>query len=208
MGDRYGQIIWQKTYGRAGIDEARSIQQTKDGGYIVAGWSYTDPVFDFDAWILKLDSDGRIVWQKTYGGFTYDYAYAIRQTKDDGYIVAGRTFSFGEGDYDFWVFKLDSNGNVTWQKTYGGTSYDYAYAIQQTTDEGYIVAGYTRSYGSVGDAWILNLDNTGEAAWEKSYGGPGQDYAYASQEIQDLGYIIAGSTTSFGAGDKDSGCLN
>jgi hypothetical protein len=111
---------------------------------------------------LKLDSTGNVTWQKTYGGESYDGAYSIHQTSEGGYIVAGYTESFGAGSHDFWVLKLDSTGNVTWQKTYGGTNWEQAYSIQQTSEGGYIVAGYTRSFGAGSyDFWVLKLDSNG-----------------------------------------------
>ena len=100
-----------------------------------------------DFWILKLDSDGSVAWQKTYGGSNDDYAYAIQQTSDGGYILTGATASFG---MDLWVLKLNSDGSVAWQKTYVGSGVDYAQSIQQTSDGGYIVAGGTVSFGARG----------------------------------------------------------
>jgi len=152
---------WAKTYGGTGDDYAYSIQQTSDGGYIVAGYTGSSGAGLADFWVLKLKSDGTVDWQKTYGGGGYDSASSIQQTSDGGYIVAGVTTSFGAGGYDFWVLKLDGSGNVQWQKTYGGTGNDYANSIQQTTDGGYIVAGVTTSFGAGGDFWVLKLDSSG-----------------------------------------------
>ena len=94
-----------------------------------------------DVWVLKLDGDGLITWQKSFGGAFFDRAYSTQQTTDGGYIVAGATQSFGSGDNDMWFIKLDSSGDIEWQKTYGGNESDIAYSIQQTWDDGYIVAG-------------------------------------------------------------------
>ena len=199
---------WAKTYGGSGYDVASSIQQTADSGYIVAGSTYSFSE-DSDSWVLKLDSNGNVTWQKTYGGSGGDFASSIQQTTDGGYIVAGSTYSFGASyDYfDFWVLKLDSNGNVTWQKTYGGSGDDVATSIQQTTDGGYIVAGLTDSFGVAGyendDFWVLKLDSNGNITWQKTYGGSDYDYAYSIQQTTDGGYIVAGSTDSFGAGGYD-----
>jgi hypothetical protein len=161
--DGSGNVTWQKTYGGAGTDWATSIQQTSDGGYIVAGVTGSFGAGSGDVWVLKLDGSGNVTWQKTYGGGSTDYAYSIQQTSDGGYIVAGLTDSFGAGSADVWVLKLDGSGNVTWQKTYGGGSTDYAYSIQQTSDGGYIVAGLTDSFGAGSyDFWVLKLDGSGE----------------------------------------------
>jgi uncharacterized protein YuzE len=151
--------------------------------------------------VLKLDTDGNITWQKTYGGSSGDAAYSIRVTSDGGYIVAGYTASYGAGIYDYWVLKLDTNGNVTWQKTYGGTNMDQANSIHETLDGGYIVAGYTDSFNAsfgVSDYWVLKLDANGNVVWQKTYGGTSVDKAKSIQATSDGGYIVAGSTGSYG----------
>jgi len=106
---------WAITYGEAWTDEARSIQQTMDGGYIVAGYTNSFGAGYYDFWILKLNSAGNIEWQKTYGGSDYDKAYSIQQTNDGGYIVLGNTESFGARGQDIWVLKLSSEGDIEWQ---------------------------------------------------------------------------------------------
>ncbi|MEF3167806.1 MAG: hypothetical protein K6360_00500 [Deltaproteobacteria bacterium] len=161
-------------------------------------WSFGAGGYDF--WVIKLDANGNVAWQKTYGGTNTDEAWSIQQTTDGGYIVAGGTGSFGAGG-DLWVIKLDASGNVAWQKTYGGPRYEYATSIQQTSDGGYIVAGLTYSFGT-GDAdfWVLKLDASGNVTWQKTYGGPRYEYATSIQQTSDGGYIVAGGTGSFGAG--------
>ena len=186
---------WIKTYGDTDGEIANSIQQTSDGGYIVAGVTTSFGAGNGDVWVLKLDGSGNVQWQKTYGGTMYDYAHSIQQTSDGGYIVAGVTYSFGVGGMDVWVFKLDGNGNVQWQKTYGSTWDDRANSIQQTSDSGYIVAGYTYIYGSVGTyGWLLKLDGNGNVQWQKTYGSTMGDYANSIQQTTDGGYIVAGNT--------------
>ena len=182
---------WSYGYGARNVREvAYSIQQTSDGGYIVAG--FIEVGTDSDLWLLKLDNNGSIVWQKTYGGSGYVYPNSVQQTSDGGYILAGYTKAFGAGGWDAWVVKLDSSGGVTWQKTYGGTGSDYALDARQTSG-GYIVAGMTNSYGTGdSDAWILKLDENGGIVWQKTYGGTGGDWANSVRETTG-GYIVAGS---------------
>jgi hypothetical protein len=200
-----GDLTWQKAYGGTGYDQAKSIQQTQDGGYIVAGNTSSFGSGDNNMWVMKLDSSGAVTWQKTYGGTGQDYAQSIQQTRDGGYIVAGHTSSFSAGDLDLWVLKLDSNGGVTWQKTYGGSDDDYTYSIRQTQDEGYIVSGQTFSFGEgITDAWVLKLDSTGGVTWQKTYGASGEEGADSIQQTRDGGYILSGSTTSFGAENFDA----
>jgi hypothetical protein len=153
---------------------------------------------------LKLDGSGNVQWQKTYGGTGSEDASAIAPTPDGGYVVAGETWSFGAGWNDVWVLKLDGLGNVQWQKTYGGPDWDAAYAIAPTGDGGYVVAGWTDSFGTGGrDVWVLKLDGRGNVQWQKTYGGTDADGARAIAPTSDGGYVVAGWTGSFGAGNRD-----
>jgi uncharacterized delta-60 repeat protein len=195
---------WARTYGGASKDEAASIQQTSDGGFIVAGWTASFGASIVDSWVLKLDTNGNVTWQKTYGSSSHEYAWSIHETSDGGFIVAGSTNSYGAGRDDYWVLKLDASGNVIWQKTYGGSSHEYAQSIQETSDGGFIVAGYTYSYGAgEKDILVLKLDATGNAVWQKTYGGSDYDSANSIQQTSDGGFIVAGGTYSYGAGEKD-----
>ena len=202
-----GEIEWEKIYGIYGYrndDITSSIQQTSDGGYIVAGYTESFGAGLDDFWILKLTSSGEIEWQQTYGGGNSEDGYSIQQTSEGGYIVTGSTNSFGTGLRDFWILKLSSNGVIEWQKAYGGSEYELAYSIQQTNDGGYIVAGYTESFGAgLDDFWILKLASNGTIEWQKTYGGSQSEEAYSIQQTSDGGYIVAGQTWSFGSGSGD-----
>ncbi len=202
--DSSGNVVWSKTYGGTNYDGAFSISQTSDGGYIVAGetWSYGSGGSDF--LILKLDSSGNRQWSRTYGGSNSDIAQSISQTSDGGYIVAGSTWSYGSGYYDFLILKLDSLGNRQWSRTYGGSNHDIAQSISQTSDGGYIVTGYTSSYGSgYSDFLILKLDSSGNHQWSRTYGGSNSDFARSISQTSDGGYIVAGDTRSYGSGGFD-----
>jgi len=200
-----GEVEWQKTFGGGDDDVAFSIQQTTDGGYIVAGWTNSFGYGGEDAYILKLNSKGEIEWQKTFGGEDSDGALSIQQTKDGGYIVAGGTSSFGSGGQDAYILKLNTKGEVEWQKTFGGAKDDVANSVQQTTDGGYIVAGRTYSFGSgLEDAYILKLNSKGDLEWQKTFGGKDNDGAFSIQQTKDGGYIVAGGTSSFGSGGQDA----
>ncbi len=204
--DSSGNIIWQKTYGGEGSDEAWSIQQTPDNKFIVAGRTNSFGV-SYDFWVFKLDENGEIIWQKTYGGNSNEFGHCIQKTLDNGYIMVGYTSSFGAGSADVWILKLNETGDVIWQKTYGGNGWDEGNFIQQTPDGKYIVAGWTYSFGAgQNDIWLLKLDENGETMWQKTYGGSAGEINYwASTVLQALddGYIMAGSTKSFGAGGWD-----
>ncbi len=203
--DSNGNLEWDKAFGGSDYDEARSIQQTIDGGYIVAGWTKSKGVGDYDGWVLKLDPNGELEWDKTFGGSDEDSVYSIQQTMDGGYIAAGFTFSESAGVQDVWIFKLDSDGKLEWDKTFGGSDGDVGHSIQQTVDSGYIVAGVTNSKGAgAGDAWILKLNEDGDLEWDKTIGWGESDLVYSVQQTTDGGYVAAGDTKSNGAGIGDA----
>jgi len=196
-----GTPTWQNTYSRFLTDTAFSVQQTSDGGFIVAGATYSNTT-DFDAWLLKLDPDGMVSWQKAYGGPLTDMAYSVQQTNDGGYIVAGATYSTTT-DIDAWILKLDTNGMVSWQKAYGGPFTDMAYSFQQTNDGGFIVAGVYSLLSSGENAWVMKLNPDGSESWQRMCAGSLTDGASSVQQTSDGGFIVVGSTESFGAGNGD-----
>jgi uncharacterized delta-60 repeat protein len=189
---------WAKTYGSAESDYAYSVEQTSDDGYVVAGYTDFSGGGNTDLWVLKLNSNGTVAWQKRYDVAGYDYARSIQQTIDGGYIVAGYTSG------DLWVLKLDSDGAVSWEKRYGGADYEWANSIQQTIDGGYIVAGVIYSSFPYYDCWVLKLTGDGAVTWEKRFGGASNDdQANSVQQTTDGGYILAGWTKSYGTGNYD-----
>ena len=196
--------IWNMTYGGSNNDVARSVQQTIDGGYIIAGWTTSFGAGNADFWLIKTNPSGVMQWNKTYGGTSKDEAYLVQQTSDGGYIVAGSTESFGAGGSDFWLVKTDVYGIVQWSKTYGGINSDSASCVRQTSDGGYVIAGYTNSFGAgSSDFWLVKTDMIGTMQWNKTYGGTGSDRAFSVVQTIDGGYILAGETNSFGAGNFD-----
>jgi len=153
-----------------------------------------------------LDSNGDNVWFKHYGGTQSDTGESIRETSDGGYIVAGLTKSYSYGNNDFAIYKLDSNGNKQWFKHYGGIDNDNSYSIQQISDGGYIVAGWssTYSYGS-NDFAVYKLNSSGNKVWFKHYGGTSSEYGKSIQQTTDGGYIFSGTTYSYTYGSGDFG---
>ncbi len=207
-------IEWAKCLGGTSYDYAYSTQQTSDGGYIVAGNSFSNNQQvsgnhgDNDYWIVKLDNLGTIQWQKCLGGTFDEYAKSIQQTSDDGYIIAGYAVSndgdvsghHGNGMNDYWVVKTDNMGNIQWQKSLGGIDDDFAQSVDQCSDGGYIVAGFTESNdgdvsGNHGiyDYWVVKLNGNGIIQWQKCFGGLGYDKAYSVQQTFDNGFIVAGN---------------
>lgn len=210
-----GEILWQKSLGGSHSDLGYSIKSDFDGGYIVAGLTSSNDGDvsgnhgNQDCWIVKLNGDGEILWQRALGGSWEDLGYSIQTTSDNGYIIAGGTSSNDgdvsghQGNGDFWVIKLNSLGEIQWQKTMGGSEFDTARSIQSTQDGGYIVAGLTSSNdGDVSDnngkldCWVVKLDINGNIEWQNALGGSEDDSAYSVQQTFDGGYILSGHTAS------------
>jgi len=206
-------VQWQKTFGGSVRDYGLSVQQTSDGGYIIAGSTYSFGSGKSDVYLIKTDPNGSSQWQKTFGGSERDYGRSVQQTSDGGYIIAGYTYSFGAGNADVYLIKTEPNGSSQWQKTFEGSGCECAYSVQQTLDGGYIIAGYTYSCGT-GDPndpiypydpniYLIKTEPNGESQWQKTFGGSEADFARSVQQTSDGGYVIAGFTYSFGAGNAD-----
>ncbi len=202
--DGFGNHLWNKTYGGTGDDRTSSLIQTADGGYALVGTTYSFGAGSSDIWLVKTDSAGNMVWNKTYGGTNEDWAYALIQAVDGGYTLIGETLSFGAGGSDVWLVRTDAFGNHLWNRTYGGTNVDGVFAFVQTTDGGYALAGHTNSFGAGSyDAWLVKTSADGSHEWNETYGGMDEDYACRLASTGYDGYVLAGSTKSFGAGSDD-----
>lgn len=213
------EIQWQRCLGGTGIDQGGEIAETTDGNYVVIG-STTSTNGDvvgndggYDMWVIKLDPDGEIIWQKTYGGSGLEGGYSILGTTDGGCIALGRTES-NDGDVsgyhgvgvsggDIWIVKLDASGTIEWQRALGGSAFDFATGLTLTADGGYVIAGNTTSTdGDVtanqggGDAWIIKLTVAGEIEWQGTYGGSGNDGYTSIIQTMDGGYLTIGYTES------------
>ncbi len=157
-----GSLSWARTFGGTGVDDAHSIIQTQDGGFVVAGYTRNFGAGNSDFLVLKLASNGSLSWARTFGGTGVEEAYSFIQTQDGGFAVVGATTSFSAGNSDFLVLKLTSDGSLSWARTFGGTNYDAPYSIIQTQDGGFAVAGPSWSFGAGnGDLIFLKLDQDG-----------------------------------------------
>ena len=213
--DAVGTLVWETNLGGSDDDLALSVQQTSDGGYIVAGVSSSidgdvgENNGNKDYWIVKLDNTGNLSWETNLGGTLDEEALSIQQTADGGYIVSGGSTSNNgdvggnNGSWDFWIVKLDSTGNLSWETNLGGSSLDWAFSIKPTTDGDYIVVGSSQSTdGDVGgnngewDFWIIKLNAIGSLIWETNLGGSANDRAFSIQQTTDGGYIITGLSES------------
>ena len=224
--DSQGQIEWQNDLGGAGFEYSPVIINTPGGGFLLGGYSNSDHSPDksedsqggYDFWVLKLDDQGDIVWDQTIGGAGVDYLSWIDQATDGGYFLGGYSDSNAGGDktedsnglFDIWVVKIDSLGQILWQNTIGGSDTDWLNTLIATPDGGCLLGGssYSGSSGDKlepnqgsGDLWLIKLDSLGQIEWQNSIGGDGQD-AVRSIALNDLGYLVACSSTSGESGDK------
>jgi len=195
--DSSGEMLWNKTFGGSGYEEAEAVLQTTDGGFIFVGFTESTSSGDQDLLLIKTDEDGNKLWDKTYGGDNDDSGWSLKATNDNGYLIVGRTKSFGAGNEDIWLIKTDSSGEMLWSKTFGGGMKDGGSRIQKTNDDGYIVVGYTESFGAgFTDFWLIKIDRDGNKHWDTTIGGKSFDVGYAVQQTNDNGYIITGWTYS------------
>jgi hypothetical protein len=207
--DNSGTVEWIKKYGTLEGEDIKSVQQAKTGEYICVG-STTVPSSevggDFDFYLLKTDNDGNQIWAKTYGGNRYDFGSSLIIDKQGDYVFTGYTASFGAGARDYWVIKTDTSGAEKWNKTFGGAENDGASEIIQTSDDGYFVTGTSASFTTneqgvpTNQIWIIKTDNNGNQELEQLYGGKGGESGSSAREITTGagGYVICGSTSSFG----------
>ncbi len=205
--DYLGDSVWTKTCGGFNGDGGYCVQQTHDGGYIISGHTGSYGAGGSDMYLIKTDSVGHVLWDRTYGGGGQERGYWVQETLDGGYIVVGKTSSFACDAQDLWLVKTDSVGNTLWTKTYDRSGREGGRCIQLTSEGGYIVAGYTIPPGdSVYNIWLLRIDSLGDTIWTKTYpnnlpsSGPG---AVSVQQTWDGGYIIAGSIDPVGPDSAD-----
>jgi hypothetical protein len=198
--DADGNKLWDRTFGGRGSDYGYSVQQTSDGGFIIVG--ATAYLGAGDVWLIKTDANGNKQWDRTFGGGNLDEGISVQQTRDGGFILVGYTTSFGAGGFDVWLIKTDADGNKLWEKTFGGSGRDWGSSVQQTSDGGFILVGYTTSFGAgEGDVWLIKTDANGNKQWDRTFGGSDWDEGRSVQQTSDGGFIIVGWTWSFGAGD-------
>ncbi|HSH00387.1 MAG TPA: hypothetical protein VLB27_10075, partial [candidate division Zixibacteria bacterium] len=165
-------------------------------------WSVIIAVFV--ALAPSLASAQDVLWERRYGGVYNEGGFAGARLPDGGYALLGSTFSYGAGDHDIFLVRVDSLGQTQWSRTYGGSDTDYGYDIQPTVDGGFVLTGVTRSSGAgKGDVCLIKVDSLGALQWQKTYGGAERDEGWSVRQTIDRGYIIGGTTGSFGAGYTD-----
>ena len=232
--DNAGVVQWQKTYGGEYADLLRTMEQTKDGGYILGGYSNSPKSGDKteantgigDYWIIKINNIGIIEWQKTYGGNGDNQLYVIHQTEDGGYIAGGNSNSTSpltaiggmvHNGTDYWVLKLDEKGNVIWSETYDFGKVDILTSLVENKDHTFLIGGYAQSEDNniaikgikkdkegINDYIALKINDSGEAIWSKTVGSSGEDILRKLIETRDGGYLMAGTSNSSSSRDKNS----
>lgn len=202
--DSNGNLEWDKTFGTQNNENANHLITTDDGGYLIVG-TYTPIGFvDRDVWVIKTDSAGDVLWNKTYGGSGDDKPWRIIKTSDNGYAIAGRTSSFSHGLNDYLLYKIDSNGNLQWNTTLGGAGEESARGILETPDRGFLLTGWSGSYGAGElDYWLVKTDENGNLEWSQTYGGAKTERALTTIPTTDGDYIIIGNSFSFSQGRTD-----
>jgi hypothetical protein len=199
-----GDTLWTKTFGGNLDDVLYSVRQTSDSGYIIVGQTRSFSQGNSDAYVLKTDANGNLMWSKNYGGFDWDFFSSAQQTNDNGFILCGTTFSFGSGIMNIYLVKIDLSGNFLWMKTLGGDNREYGTFIQQTSDHGFIITGSTKSFTAIsGRIYLVKTDSLGNPLWSKIFGGVIGEAGNCVKQCSDGGYIITGYTNSFGAGGQD-----
>ena len=193
-----GDTLWTKVYGGTQDDAGNSVQQTSDGGYIIAGYTQSFGAGDHDVWLLKTNASGDTLWTRTYGGRLIDEGNSVQQTSDSGYVIAGHTGSFGAGYDDVYLIKTNAAGDTLWTRTFGGPVYDFGNSVRQTSDGGYIMTGYTWAMAQSNyDVWLIKTNAAGDTLWTRTYGGMFNDRGNSVRQTLDGGYVIVGYSNSF-----------
>jgi len=227
-------VQWERSFGGSQADALNTAQLTLDGGFILGGASNSGVSGDrsqsnqgvaSDYWIVKLGAAGLKEWDRRFGGAQNDELWSVLQTADGGYLLGGTSFSgiggdktqAGQGNFDYWVVKLDAQGNKQWDRAYGGSEGEILRSLQQTSDGGYILGGYSGS-GITGDKtqpnradpafpnstdyWIIKIDVQGNKQWDRTFGGNATEFFSEIQQTTDGGYILGGSSLSDASEDR------
>ena len=196
--DVNGVELWSQTFGGPYYDEGKSVQQTTDGGYIITGttgeWGFGN------VYLIKTDGSGIEQWSQTFGASTVnDWGQSVQQTTDGGYIITGGKGGGNGNSEDVYLIKTDGSGIEQWSQTFGGTGSGAGGSVQQTTDGGYIITGYTTSFGNGSrDVYLIKTDGSGIEQWSQNFGGTDDDEGKSVQQTTDGGYIITGTTGGWG----------
>lgn len=213
--DAQGNLEWRKFFGGTNNDRAYGLVTSSDGGYIMTGFSESDDTDisntkgSYDFWVVKVDSGGTLVWERSFGGSGIDVSYDIEKTSDNAYVVVGHSFSTDQdigsnhGESDIWLIKISESGDLIWENSYGGAAFENANSVKQTEDGGFLIAGNSRSndqdlienFGE-NDIWVIKTDDVGTLQWQKSLGGTGIDFGFDVMDYGENGIVLVGQSGS------------
>jgi hypothetical protein len=200
--DARGDTLWTRVYGSPADETFFSVEPTADGGCVVAGSTFRTGQADIT--LTKLDSRGDSLWTRTYGGSSDDVADGIAPAGDSGFIIAGTTYSYGAGRPNAYIIRTDVRGDTIWTRVIGGAREECAYSVAPTADSGFVVSGWTNTFGAGGfDVYVMKLNSRGDTLWTRAFGGPADEFSYCVRATSDGGCVAAGWTASFGAGAND-----
>jgi putative intracellular protease/amidase len=199
--DAEGNVLWSAAYGGPGWEVARSVAQTGDGGYILAGYTTSFDGGSRDAYLVRTDAEGNMVWSTSFGGPGIDTAQAVMGTEDGGFVFAGTTDSFGAGETDIYLIRTDAEGNELWSETFGGVGPETGTALATTQDGGFVIGGATGSASRNSDVYLVKVDADGNEVWTRSLGDlTNYDWGNAIRATRDGGFIIVGEENHFSVG--------
>ncbi len=206
--DSSGNLLWNKSFGGASDDTGVDVKECSTGGFIIIGWTESFGAGGRDIWMIRTDSSGSHLWNKTFGGGNTERAEEIVECSGGGFTFIGRTSSYGAGNEDVWLIHTDIDGNHLWNQTFGGGAVDYGYGLVECGSGGYAITGWTQSYGAGGyDVWLIRTDSSGNHQWDETFGGGDDDRGNRVIECTGGGFAIAADTYSFSAGYADAWLL-
>ncbi len=204
MAQSHDTLMWSAAFGGEGGDGGRGIQQTADGGYVVAGFTRSFGAGASDLYIVRTDGEGRRLWWGAYGGGGEDSGYSVAPTADGGFIATGFSTSFGDGDRDLYLLKVDNNGAEQWRRTFGGPASEVGRSVIETADRGLVICGTTSSFGAgEDDVYLIKTDALGNELWARTFGGEAADNGRSVVETSGGDLVLTGATGSFGGGNRD-----
>ena len=219
-----GEKVWERAFGGNEDENALSVKQTANGGFIVAGWSASGlsgnktspPLGREDGWVIRLDAQGNKLWERTFGGASLEYFFQVHELFDGGFILGGFSTSCPNcvnGEADCWIVRIDGQGNKLWERFYGGTRSEPLFDLQPTSDGGFILGGGSASPPGVNktspnfggyDFWVVRLDGSGNKLWDQSFGGRQDEEVRSLRQTSDGGFLLAGRSYSGVSGNKTS----
>lgn len=194
--DENGNHQWNQTFGGPGNDWCFDAIKCSTNGFALVGTTENFGASGRDMWLIRTDSVGNLLWNRTYGGSGTEYGRSLVECDGGGFVLAGHTNSYGSGEKDAWLVRVNSSGNLIWSHTFGNVGNDEAYSIVKTNSNGYAFLGSTVSIVSGGQQlWLVEIDDDGDLVWQKEYGGDGVDYGYALEKMGE-NYLLGGSLSA------------